>query len=59
MEFMFIITAKWRQYEERKHLHYPGSLRSNCMGPVSLPAMGSLWHASYGHRIIFSHGEVR
>jgi hypothetical protein len=58
---MNIITAQPRVSEDRKHLHYEGTLRVNLYGPVSLPGLepDALWQLTYGHRLIFSHGEVR
>ncbi len=59
MEYMYFVTAKPRVSEDRKHLHFLGSLRSNHCGPVSLPEHDSVWQVTYGHRLIFSNGEVR
>ncbi len=47
MEFGFLVTAQPIAHEERPHKHFPSSVRSNCIGPVSLPDREALWQATY------------
>jgi hypothetical protein len=56
VEYMNFITDKPRVSEDRKHLHYEGTLRTNLYGPVSCPELDSLWQLTFSHRLIFSHG---
>ncbi len=50
MEFTHFVTSKVLCLEDRKHLHYTGSLRSNCLGPVALPDYDALWMLPFGHK---------